>query len=283
MYPTLFTIGPFTVHSFGLCVALGFLAALYAMTRLARRGFVPGLPEEGVSQLVICAMAGGAAGARFAYVCEHWSVEFAGRPFVEVFRFDKGGLMFYGGLFGAIVVIALFSRAKKVSLIRVLDLCAAVLPLGHAFGRVGCFLNGCCFGRVCESALSVTYPAHSPAWWEQVGEGLIGRGAPESLPVLPSQLIEAVANLVLFAALFALARRKPSKGFLSGVYLICYAAIRFITETLRSDPRMMVGPLTISQFLSLCLLVAGAAIILLGRKTGDKGEQETEDNGNDRA
>ena len=283
MYPTLFTIGPFTVHSFGLCVALGFLAALHAMTRLARRGFVPGLPEEGVSQLVICAMAGGAAGARFAYVCEHWSVEFAGRPFVEVFRFDKGGLMFYGGLFGAIVVIALFSRAKKVSLIRVLDLCAAVLPLGHAFGRVGCFLNGCCFGRVCESALSVTYPAHSPAWWEQVGEGLIGRGAPESLPVLPSQLIEAVANLVLFAALFALARRKPSKGFLSGVYLICYAAIRFITETLRSDPRMMVGPLTISQFLSLCLLVAGAAIILLGRKTGDKGEQETEDNGNDRA
>ena len=283
MYPTLFTIGPFTVHSFGLCVALGFLAALHAMTRLARRGFVPGLPEEGASLLVICAMAGGAAGARFAYVCEHWSVEFAGRPFVEVFRFDKGGLMFYGGLFGAIVVIALFSRAKKVSLIRVLDLCAAVLPLGHAFGRVGCFLNGCCFGRVCESALSVTYPAHSPAWWEQVGEGLIGRGAPESLPVLPSQLIEAVANLVLFAALFALARRKPSKGFLSGVYLICYAAIRFITETLRSDPRMMVGPLTISQFLSLCLLVAGAAIILLGRKTGDKGEQETEDNGNDRA
>ena len=287
MYPTLFTIGPFTVHSFGLCVALGFLAALFAMTRLARRGLVPGLPEEGVSPLVICAMVGGAAGARFAYVCEHWSAEFAGRPFFEVFRFDKGGLMFYGGLFGAIAVIVFFSRAKKVSLLRVLDLCAAVLPLGHAFGRVGCFLNGCCYGRICEnalgSALSVTYPAHSPAWWEQVGAGLIGRGATESLPVLPSQLIEAAANLALFAALFTLARRKPCAGILSGIYLIGYAAIRFTTETLRSDPRMMVGPLTISQFLSLCLLAAGTAIILLGRKTGNKKEQKTEGNGNDRS
>ena len=270
MYPTLFTVGPFTVHSFGLCVALGFLAALFAMTRLARRGFVPGLPEEGVSQLVVCAMAGGAAGARIAYVCEHWSAEYAGRPFVEVFRLDKGGLMFYGGLFGAIAAIALFSRAKRTSLIRVLDLCATALPLGHAFGRVGCFLNGCCYGRACESALSVTYPAHSPVWWEQVGAGLIGRGAPEALPVLPSQLIEAAANLVIFAVLFAWARRKPSSGLITGAYLIAYAAIRFFTEMLRSDPRMMVGPLTISQFISLCLLVAGAAVILLVRKPGDR-------------
>ncbi len=265
-----------------MCVALGFLAALGAVTFLARRGFIPGFPEEGASQLVLCAMAGGAAGARIAYVCEHWSAEYAGRPFTEVFRFDKGGLMFYGGLFGAIAAIALFSRAKKVPLLRVLDLCAAVVPLGHAFGRVGCFLNGCCYGRACDSALSVTYPAHSPAWWEQVGAGLIGRGAPESLPVLPSQLIEAVANLVLFSILFTWARRKPAKGLLSGAYLMAYAAIRFFTETLRSDPRMMVGPLTISQFLSLCAFAAGVAIILLGRRAGDRG-RETEDNGHGQA
>lgn len=271
MYPTLFTVGPLTVHSFGLCVALGFLAALFAMTHLARRGLVPGLPEEGVSQLVICAMAGGAAGARFAYVCEHWSAEYAGRPFFEVFRLDKGGLMFYGGLFGAIAAIALFTRAKKVRLVSVLDLCAAGLPLGHAFGRVGCFLNGCCYGRVCDGALSVTYPAHSPAWWEQVGSGLIGRGAPESLPVLPSQLVEAAANLVLFAVIFAWARRKPAEGLLSGAYLLSYAAIRFFTETLRSDPRMMVGPLTISQFISLFLIAAGAAFLLHARRVTRRG------------
>ena len=264
MYPTLFTIGPLTVHSFGLMVALGFLAALHVMTRLARRGFAENLPEEGVSQLVLCAMLGGAFGARLAYVCEHWSAEYAGRPLFEVFRFDKGGLMFYGGLIAAILVIAFFAHAKKVRLIRILDLCAIGLPLGHAFGRVGCFLNGCCFGRVCDSAISVTYPANSPAWWEQVGAGLIGRGAAETLPILPSQLIEAVANIVLFAALFAWARKKPAEGRVGGAYLIAYAVIRFFTETLRSDPRMMVGPLTISQFISLGAVAFGAWLLLKG-------------------
>ncbi len=261
MYPTLFTIGPLTVHSFGLMVALGFLAALFFMTRLARLGFVEKLPEEGVSQLVLCAMLGGAFGARLAYVCEHWSAEYAERPFLEIFRFDKGGLMFYGGLIGAIVVIAFFSKVKKISLVRILDLCAVGLPLGHAFGRVGCFLNGCCFGRVCDSVISVKYPANSPAWWQQVGNGLIGRGATETLPILPSQLIEATANIILFAALFAYARKKPAEGRVAGAYLIAYAVIRFFTETLRNDPRMMVGPLTISQFLSLCAVAFGAWLL----------------------
>ena len=265
MYPTLFTIGPLTVRSFGLMVALGFLTAYYAMSRLARRGFVENLPEEGVSQLVLCTMLGGAFGARTAYVCEHWSSEYAGLPFTEVFRFDKGGLMFYGGLIGAIAVIAFFAHAKKIRLIRILDLCAAVLPLGHAFGRIGCFLNGCCFGRVCDSAISVTYPANSQVWWEQVRGGLIGRGAAEALPVLPSQLIEAAANLILFAALFAWARKKPAEGLIGGTYLVAYAVIRFFTETLRSDPRMMVGPFTISQFISLVVFAAGAVLLLWSR------------------
>ena len=123
------------------------------------------------------------------------------------------------------------------------------------------------FGRICDSAISVRYPAHSPAWWEQVGAGLIGRGAPETLPILPSQLIEAAANLVLFAALFVWARKKPREGAVAGAYLIAYAVIRFCTETLRSDPRMMVGPLTISQFLGLGVFAAGAALLLRSRRT----------------
>jgi phosphatidylglycerol:prolipoprotein diacylglycerol transferase len=108
----------------------------------------------------------------------------------------------------------------------------------------------------------VKYPANSPAWWEPVGAGLIGRGAAESLPILPSQLIEAAANIILFAALFAWARKKPAEGRVAGAYLIAYAFIRFFTETLRSDPRMMVGPLTISQFLSLGALAIGAWLLI---------------------
>lgn len=270
MHPDLFMIGPLTLHSFGLMVALGFLCAYFALGLMVRRGFFPKLREDDLSKLVVLAMVGGAAGARIAYVCEHWTAEFAGRPFLEMLRFDKGGLMFYGGLIGAIVVTGIMMRIGRMPVMQSIDACATVLPLGHAFGRVGCFLNGCCFGRVCESPISVTFPAHSPAWWQHVGDGLIGRGAPESLPVLPSQLIEAAANLVLFALLVRLARRKPSEGLLSGVYLVSYAVIRFCTETLRGDPRMSVMAMSISQFLSVAALLAGVALMARSRvKTGE--------------
>lgn len=270
MHPDLFQIGPLTLHSFGLMVALGFLCAYFALGFMVRRGLFPKLREEDISRLIVMAMIGGALGARIAYVCEHWTAEYAGQPFLEMFRFDKGGLMFYGGLIGAVLVTGVMMRIGRMPVMQSLDACATVVPLGHAFGRVGCFLNGCCFGRVCDSPISVTYPARSPAWWEQVGAGLIGRGAPESLPVLPSQLIEAAANLLLFAALAGVARRKPSEGLLSGVYLVSYAVIRFFTETLRGDPRMSVMALSISQFLSLAALVAGIVLMARSRmKTGD--------------
>ena len=271
MYPTLFEIGPFTLHSFGLMAALGFLAALFAMTALARRGLAGGLTPDGVSQLLVMVMLGGAFGARFAYVAEHWTSEFAGRGFVEVFRFDKGGLMFYGGLVGAILLIALFSRIRRLPLVGLLDLCATALPLGHAFGRVGCFLNGCCYGRPTSCFLGVTYPAGSSVWADHVHQGLVTRGAAGSLPVFPSQLIEAAANLLLFAALFHLMRRRPARGFVSGVYLVSYAVIRFFTETLRGDPRMPVGPLSISQAISVAALLSGVAFLVCSRFASRRG------------
>lgn len=271
MYPTLFQIGPISVHSFGLMVAIAFIGGLYFMSRIVRNGFVPGLREDDVSQLLIFVMLGGALGARIAYVCEHWTVEFAGQPFVEVFRFDKGGLMFYGGLIGAILTIMLFSVIRKVKLVGILDLCAIVLPMGHAFGRIGCFLNGCCYGRAVKTPISVTYPSHSAVWYEQVRRGEIASNAIESLPVLPSQLIEAVANFALFAVLFVFARKKPRSGFISGIYLISYGVIRFFTEMLRSDPRMAVGALSIGQTFSICAIVAGVLFLTVKTKS-DKSE-----------
>lgn len=272
MHPTIFEIGPFTLHSFGLMAALGFLAALVAMSMLARRGLAGGLTPDGVSQLLVMVMVGGALGARFAYVAEHWTSEFAGQPFLEVFRFDKGGLMFYGGLIGAILLVVLFARIRRLPLVALLDLCATALPLGHAFGRLGCFLNGCCYGRPTTSCLGVAYPAGSSVWADHVHQGLITRGAAASLPVYPSQLLEACANLLLFAVLFPLMRKKYPHGFVAGVYLISYAVIRFATESLRGDPRMAVGPLSISQAISVAALAAGIAFVIYSRRVSRHGK-----------
>lgn len=263
MFPILFEIGSFKLHSFGLMAALAFLSGLFIMTAMAKRGRAGGLTSDGVSQLMVFLMVGGALGARIAYVAEHWSSEFANAPLLEPLRFDKGGLMFYGGLIGAILAIAVLSHVKKASLVGMLDLCAAVLPLGHALGRIGCFLNGCCYGTVCgNSPIGIHYPVGSTVWCEQVENGLIGRGSAESLAVWPSQLIEAALNIALFAVLQRMTFRSAPKGLVSAIYLIAYGAIRFLTETLRGDPRMAVGPLSIGQFISCCCIAAGVAVAI---------------------
>jgi len=266
MYSEILQLGPFTLRSFGLMAALGFLAANLILRRFAGR--LAGMSDDDASRLLVFAMVGGALGARLAYVAEHWSAEFAGEPFVEIFRFDRGGLMFYGGLGGAIAAIALFSRIARKPLPALLDLSAVALPLGHAFGRVGCFLNGCCYGRVHDCLLSVRYPAGSEPWFAQVRDGLISRSAARSLPVLPSQLVEAALNLALFAMLASVARRGPRRWTTAGLYLVCYAAIRFFTETLRSDPRMAVGPFSIAQFICLFTFAAGLAMLCASRLAG---------------
>lgn len=260
MHPILFRIGPVTLHAFGALMALGFLAALFVMRRLARGGFVR-LNDDQVSGLIVWLMAGGVLGARLAYVLEHWSAEFAGHP-GAILRIDQGGLMFYGGVLGAIGAVGLFARRHRRGFLEVLDLCAVGLPLGHAFGRLGCFLNGCCHGRICEHPVSVRYPAGSIAWREHLAAGRIGATAEWSLPVLPTQLIELGANLILFAGLYRLARRQPRHGSVTAAYLMLYAVIRFTTESMRGDPRMAVGVLSISQFISV--LVFGVGLGLAG-------------------
>lgn len=263
MHPILFQFGSFTLRSFGLMMAIGFGLAWWAAARLGRGTH---RNADYLSSLTVAIMLSGILGARLAYVAEHWSAEFAGHP-AAILRIDQGGLMFYGGLAGAALAAGVFVRRHRERLLDVSDLLLAVLPLGHALGRVGCFLNGCCHGRPTGSALGVRFPAQSPAWWVQFDDALIGRNAPCSLPVWPTQLLEAAANLLLFAALYRLYRRHPRRGVVSACYLIGYAAIRFAVEGLRGDARMPVGQVSIGQAISLALFLAGLALLVWARRT----------------
>ena len=260
MHPIIFQLGPFTLHAFGAMMALGFLAALLAMRRLARGGF-GSLTDDHLSRLLVWLMAGGVLGARLAYVAEHWTSEFAANP-GSIIRIDQGGLMFYGGVLGAVAAILLFARVYRRRPLDILDLCAAVLPLGHAFGRIGCFLNGCCHGIRCQGPGGVRFPAGSMPWREQVSRGLIDASAATSEPVVPTQLIESGANLAVFAVLYAVARRHPRPGHVTALYLVLYAVVRFYTEMLRGDSRLLVGTLSIGQIVSLLLLVIGIGVLL---------------------
>jgi len=238
-------------------MALGFLASWMAAGRLFR---LAGRTPDDLAPLVTWLMISGVLGARIAYVIEHWYSEFAAQPLM-VFRIDQGGLMFFGGAIAAALTVMLYVRLKKEPLLPLADVVLAVLPLGHAFGRIGCFMHGCCHGQVTDSLLGVCFPAKAPAWWMQLEQGLIKDTAEHSLPVMPTQLIESGANFLLFTLLFILQPRLRTKpGLVTALYLAGYGIIRFSVETLRGDARMSIGPFSISQTIALAALAS--ALIL---------------------
>jgi len=265
MHSALFTLGPLTIHTYGLCMALGFLCGWQAAVWLCKR---TGQNADQLTSLLTWLMLASVLGARTAYVMEHWTAEFADAP-LAILRFDQGGLMFYGGLIAAAFVLLLYARVTRNHLFQITDLVLAVVPLGHAFGRVGCFMHGCCYGKITHTCFGVAFPKGSPAWWEQVSASppLIAQTALNSLPVIPTQLIEAAANFGLFAVLYSLyPKRHTKRGFITGSYLVSYALLRFGIEYLRGDPRLAVGPFSISQTISVGILGLGLACLAYSRR-----------------
>ena len=254
MFPDLIDLGFLHLKTYGACMATGFLLCWMLIEKLSGR--------KDLSNLLLSLMIGGVAGSRIAYVIEHWQAEFASNP-AAIIRVDQGGLMFYGGFILSFVIFFVWCFIKKENPLKLADLLAAVIPLGHAFGRIGCFFYGCCYGRDSDAWCAVTFPMGSPSWYEH-GRQMVG--------VLPTQLFEAAALLVLFGGLMWVWRgrktsdgRRWGNGLILGLYLCGYAVIRFGIEYLRGDPRAAVGPFSISQTISIGMLIIGAAFIGFAR------------------
>lgn len=250
------------IQSFGLAIAVGVLVAWKVLEKISGgRDF---------SNLLLILVATGIAGARLAHVIEYWHSDgFAQNPVSALFVW-RGGLVFYGGFIAAAVAFAVWCAVTKSHPLAVADLVCVVLPLAHAFGRVGCFLNGCCWGKVSSSPLAVTFPAGSPVWFAHPGPHS------RSLAVIPAQLVEAAALLVLFAALLALYRRR--KAFTAAAYLAGYGVARFFVEFLRDDERPSLWGLSSAQIVSLALIAAGAAFFAWSAKRSADGRSAS-DNG----
>jgi len=266
VHPEAFHLGPLTVHWFGVGMALAFLAGMWTAVRRAPQAGVRG---ELVADLVVpWLLLGGVLGARVMFVATYWQESFAGKPFWEVFMIQRGGLVFYGGLIGASLTVILFARVKQVSLWKLADILAPSVALGSMFGRLGCFMNGCCFGRPCELPWGIRFPANSYAWDAQVVSGLItGEGA--AAPVHPTQLYDALLNLALYLGLaWWFRNRRRFDGQIFALYLMCYAVTRSTVEAFRGDysDAHLHGGLTPAHVLSAAIFVAGAALLFLLRK-----------------
>ena len=259
-----FKIGGFTIYWYGILVAGGFLAGLWTASR---RCVLDKLDGKVISDLGVWIILAGMIGARAMHVVTYWEEQYADQPLSHLLDFRGGGLVFHGGFIGAALAVILYTRLHgKQPLWKIADAFAPSIPLGHALGRLGCLMYGCCFGTVCDLPWAIQFPEHSPAF------NLLGQAptdAAHSLYVHPTQIYSALLNVALYGGLAWLYRHKRFDGQVFGLYLAGYSINRFVVEFFRGDyqaEQLWFGWVKPGQQLSLFLLPIGIALIILLRR-----------------
>ncbi len=240
MYNDLFTVFGLTVHGYGLMIGLGFiLAVLLTSWRAKRLGLSPDIATD----LALIAVVTGFLGAKLLYLL----VEFKAFLQNPLALLGSSGFVVYGGIISGVLCCILYCRHKKVSFLEYFDLLIPAVAVNQGFGRIGCFLAGCCYGRPTDSFCGVVFPA--------------GSLAPSGIPLLPTQLFSAAGDFLLAALLLVFFKRLKHRGSVGASYLTLYGVGRFVIEFLRDDARGSVGIFSTSQFISL-FFVAGGLFLL---------------------
>lgn len=233
MHPVIIKIGPLCIYSYGLMVALGFAAATLLAYRHADDF---GIDKERVIDLGIVMLVCGIVGARIVYIVLNF--QYYARNPMEIVNLTKGGLVWYGALIFGMIAAAWHVHKKKISFWTAADLFAPYIALAQAFGRIGCLLNGCCYGSVAPSGsiLNIVFPGESAFRY-------------------PTQIFSAMALLLIFAILRIWQDRRHFIGEIFLGYCLLYSVKRFIIEFFRGDnPRIFHG-LTISQLISVAIFI----------------------------
>jgi phosphatidylglycerol:prolipoprotein diacylglycerol transferase len=279
VHPVLFRIGSFDIAWYGPLISVGVLVGVFVAVRSAK---TVGLSSDLILDLTFYCVIIGFIGSRVFFILQDVR-GFLASP--RDYIFTRQGYVFFGGLISALAFGVWYLRRKQADPWQVGDVMAPIIPLGHAFGRIGCFCSGCCFGRICPpgwESWGVTFPKvtdpatgeviFSFAYTDHLTRGLIGPDAARSLPIFPTQLYEAAANLLIFFALTWLWRRRRFRGQILAGYLGAYGIARFLLEFLRGDydDRTMFGLLQrgqMSQAIALSAIGVGVFIWQIRRRT----------------
>ncbi len=250
MYPVLLSVGPITLHTYGLMVASGFMLGIFLTARLAKK---EGIDPQKVYDISFWIILSAIIGARLFYIIVNLDF-FLENP-VDIFKLWRGGLVFYGGLIGASIAVIVCAKRYDLKLWQFADIATPGLALGHAVGRVGCVFAGCCYGKATDVAWAITF--HN-------ADSL----APVGVPLHPTQLYSVGNELLLFALLMAMRKYKKFDGQLWWTWVTLYAVGRSVIENYRGDPRGLWfdGMISTSQIIAILAVLITMGFFLASKR-----------------
>lgn len=248
----LFEIFGVKVKSYGLMIAIGIIVAA---ALFINKGKKKGLDEDSLLNLIISAVIGGMLGGKGLFILTEFKNIIKDPSILMNFGY---GFVIYGAVGGGALAMYLYCRRRKWNIIEMLDMTVPGLAIAQGFGRIGCFLAGCCYGEETTSPLGVEFPKNSLA--------------PSGVHLHPTQIYSSIFDFLLGFFLLYYSRKKRKDGKVMGLYLIIYSVGRFLVEFLRNDPRGNVGILSTSQFIAIFTLVFG--IIIFNNHKIFKGEKK---------
>ncbi len=244
MYPILFKIGPLKLYTYGLALAVAFLAATLLVYHMAK---TEGLDTTKLADLGFFGILFGIIGSRILYILINPS-DYIANP-LKIFMLWEGGLVFYGGILGGILSTIFLLKRYQLPFWKTMDVLASPLVLAQAIGRMGCFMAGCCFGKPTELPWAVIFNNPNTL-------------APIGIQLHPTQLYHSLANLIIFCILYFLAwKRKQFNGQVLCLYLSLYSMARFFLEFFRGDLKIhLIGPLNLTQGFSFIVFLTGLSL-----------------------
>ncbi len=250
MYPILFKIGPITLFTYGFMIAVAFVIAIIFVFREAHR---EGINTEKFADLGFFIIISGIIGSRILYILINWP-EYLKHP-LSIFKVWEGGLVFYGGILGAMITSVFLLKRYKLPFWEMMDIFAPAVVLAQAIGRIGCFMAGCCYGISTNIPWAVKFNNYNTL-------------APRNIFIHPTQLYHSFANIIIFLILiYILRKRRHFKGQIFSLYICLYSVGRLLVEFFRGDSwKYFFGFMNLTQGISIIIFLCGL-YIYFWRKT----------------
>lgn len=251
MFPIILRLGSLNIYSYGLMLFISFIVGIKIVERRAKKF---GVDPKKITDLALVILIAVVVGSRLLYVIFHWG-EFK-NDLIGIIAFWRGGLaglMFYGGLVGAILAGIIYAKSQRMPLLKMLDAVAPAIVLGEFFTRIGCFLNGCCFGKPTSLPCGIVFPYNSPAGYTF-----------HNTAIHPTQLYSSLAGLSLFFVALWLEKRRLKEGVLFFIIMTLYALYRFLIDFVRYYEDT--GNFWINQAISIGFIVLSAIMLFYVNK-----------------